>query len=83
MARKYSAGIPLGSSVNVPKDLPHWYDGKKMVQQAKFIKNRVVHGMKEKHPTFSKDQCKKIRALCKEALTYSHQVCRALLHDRR
>ena len=48
MARRYSAGVTLDASVNVPKDLPHWVDGTKMVKLAKFARDKVVKGMKYK-----------------------------------
>lgn len=40
-SNRYSAGVELDSSVNVPKDLPHWVDGTKMVKLAKFARDRV------------------------------------------
>eukprot|EP01051_Picozoa_sp_SAG22_P012259 SAG22_NODE_1257_length_4983_cov_2.902968_4_plen_105_part_00 len=63
MARRYSAGVALDASVNVPKDLPHWVDGTKMVKLAKFARDRVIKGMKGQHAEFNKENVKQMRCV--------------------
>ena len=60
----------LDASVNVPKDLPQWYDGSKMMKLAKKAKE-VAKGMKGKHKEFNRKNVAEIRSMAKEATQFS------------